>query len=56
MIKIIKNMESQKIRLHLGINICIRNVSIVHENDIAKNRSRLLKIWNHRKYDYIGHE
>ena len=55
-IEITKKKKSQKIQLHWASIFVAKMYWFLYENDIPRDRSRLLKMGNRRKYDYIGHE
>jgi hypothetical protein len=56
MMKIVQNLDSQKITLH-WITICVPRTYGLHMKNIFHGgKSRLLKIWIRRKHDYTGRE
>ena len=52
-----KNSESVKNTITMGVDIFIQMYWFSYENNIPKkNKSRLLKMENRKKYDYIGRQ
>ena len=55
-IKITQNIDSQEIKLH-GASILVLRAWGLHMKMIFHgDRSRLIKFWTRRKYDYIIHQ